>query len=79
MGGDVRQRGVVTFERLDNEHTRVRLAMDFEPGGVAEKAADMTGMVDRRVKGDLRRFKSFIEGQGMESGGWHGRISPGGS
>ncbi|MEV6206189.1 SRPBCC family protein [Kitasatospora sp. NPDC051914] len=79
MGGDVQQMGVVTFERLDDHHTMVRLAMDFEPGGVAEKAADAMGMVDRRVKGDLKRFKSFIEEQGMESGGWRGRISPGSS
>ncbi|MCU7826848.1 SRPBCC family protein [Kitasatospora sp. DSM 101779] len=79
VGGDVQQMGVVTFERLDSEHTRVRLAMDFEPDGIAEKAADMMGMVDRRVKGDLRRFKSFVEDQGMESGGWRGRISPGSS
>ncbi|MEV8098256.1 SRPBCC family protein [Kitasatospora sp. NPDC085879] len=79
MGGDVQQMGVVTFERLDQDHTMVRLAMDFKPGGVAEKAAEMMGMVDRRVKGDLRRFKSFIEDQGLESGGWRGRITPGSS
>ncbi|GAA1096177.1 MULTISPECIES: SRPBCC family protein [Kitasatospora] len=79
VGGDVQQMGVVTFRRLDNDHTMVRLALDFEPDGVAEKAADMMGMVDRRVKGDLRRFKSFVEDQGMESGGWRGRISPGSS
>ncbi|MEW1908167.1 SRPBCC family protein [Kitasatospora sp. NPDC085895] len=79
VGGDVQQMGVVTFRRLDNDHTMVRLALDFEPDGVAEKAADMMGMVDRRVKGDLRRFKAFIEDQGMESGGWRGRISPGSS
>jgi uncharacterized membrane protein len=79
MGGDVQQMGVVTFERLDQDHTMVRLAMDFKPGGVGEKAADMMGMVDRRVKGDLRRFKSFIEDQGLESGGWRGRITPGSS
>ncbi|MEV7178986.1 SRPBCC family protein [Kitasatospora sp. NPDC093679] len=79
VGGDVQQMGVVTFRRLDNDHTMVRLALDFEPDGVAEKAADMMGMVDRRVKGDLRRFKAFIEDQGLESGGWRGRISPGSS
>ncbi|PYC79526.1 cyclase [Streptomyces tateyamensis] len=76
-GGEVRQMGVVTFHRLDAEHTTVRLAIDFEPEGVAEKAADAMGMVDRRVKGDLRRFKSFIEERGVEQGGWRGRITPG--
>ncbi|GAA2746660.1 MULTISPECIES: SRPBCC family protein [Kitasatospora] len=76
IDGDVRQMGVVTFERMDQDHTRIRLAMDFEPEGVAEKAADMMGMVDRRVKGDLRRFKAYIEDKGLESGSWRGRISP---
>ncbi|MEU2237819.1 SRPBCC family protein [Streptomyces sp. NPDC018338] len=73
---DVAQKGVVTFQRLDEAHTRVSLAMDFEPQGMAEKAGDMLGVLDRRVKGDLRRFKGFIEERGVESGGWRGRISP---
>ncbi|MFD8700738.1 SRPBCC family protein [Kitasatospora purpeofusca] len=77
-GGEVQQMGVVTFERLNDQRTTVRLAIDFEPDGVAERAADAMGMVDRRVKGDLRRFKSFIEDHGAEEGGWRGRITPGG-
>ncbi|WP_042387432.1 SRPBCC family protein [Streptacidiphilus melanogenes] len=76
IGGDVQQMGVVTFEPLDARRTAVRLAIDFEPEGVAQKAADVMGMVDRRVKGDLRRFKSFVEDRGMESGAWRGRITP---
>jgi len=43
---------------------------------VAEKAADLTGMLDQRVKGDLSRFKDFIEERGRETGGRRGRISP---
>jgi uncharacterized membrane protein len=79
VGGDVRQMGVVTFQRLDDAHTRVSLAMDFEPHGMAEKAGDMLGVLDRQVKGDLKRFKGFIEEQGGEIGGWRGRLSPAGS
>ncbi|MFB9367783.1 SRPBCC family protein [Kitasatospora albolonga] len=75
-GGEVQQIGTVTFQRLDEAHTRVNLAMDFEPGGMAERAADVLGMVDRRVKGDLRRFKTFIEDRGTATGSWRGRISP---
>ncbi|MQS16805.1 SRPBCC family protein [Streptomyces kaniharaensis] len=75
--GDVEQKGVVTFQRLDDRHTRVNMAIDFRPEGMAEKAGDMLGMVDRRVKGDLKRFKEFIEQRGREEGGWRGRISPG--
>ncbi|MER6632553.1 SRPBCC family protein [Streptomyces sp. NPDC000987] len=75
--GDTRQKGTVRFERVDDTHTRVELVMDVEPSGATEKTADMLGVVDRRVKGDMRRFKEFIEGRGSESGAWRGRIRPG--
>ncbi|MEU2778562.1 SRPBCC family protein [Streptomyces sp. NPDC007162] len=75
--GDTRQRGTVRFEPLDDGHTRVELTMDVEPSGLAEKGADALGMIDRRVKGDLRRFKDFIEQRGTESGAWRGRVRPG--
>ena len=75
--GDTKQRGTVSFQRLDDLHTRVELVMDVEPTGATEKAADMTGMIDRRVKGDLRRFKEYIEQHGGEDGSWRGRITPG--
>jgi uncharacterized membrane protein len=77
VSGEVKQKGVVTFQQLDATHTRVHLAMDVEPSGVAEKAADLVGIIDRRAKGDLRRFKEYIEDRGRESGAWRGRISPG--
>lgn len=51
--------------------------MDIEPSGVAEKAADMSGTIERRVKGDMRRFKDYIEHRGAGSGAWRGRIKPG--
>ncbi|CAL9669721.1 MULTISPECIES: SRPBCC family protein [unclassified Streptomyces] len=75
VGGETQQRGSVRFERLDDTHTRVELTMDIEPTGLAEKGADALGMIDRRVKGDLRRFKDYVEGGGGE-GGWRGRIRP---
>lgn len=66
--GGIRQAGVVTFHRLDEHHTRVTAQLDFEPQGLLEKAGDKLGMVDRRVEGDLRRFKEFIERRGFETG-----------
>ncbi|MBT2526467.1 SRPBCC family protein [Streptomyces sp. ISL-99] len=75
--GDTNQKGMVRFQPLDDTHTRVELVMDIETSGAAEKTADMTGMIDRRVKGDMRRFKEFIEHRGGESGSWRGRIKPG--
>ncbi|MCP9956270.1 MULTISPECIES: SRPBCC family protein [Streptomyces] len=77
VSGDTQQKGVVSFQRVDDTHTRVELVMDVEPTGLAEKAADMTGTIDRRVKGDMRRFKEFIETRGGESGAWRGRVRPG--
>jgi uncharacterized membrane protein len=76
VAGDTRQRGSVRFERIDETHTRVELTMDVEPTGIAEKGADALGMIDRRVKGDLSRFKDYLESRGRESGGWRGRIRP---
>ena len=69
------QAGVVTFHRLDDVHTRVTVQMDFDPQGVVEKAGAAIGAVDHRVKGDLRRFKDYIEGRGgVETGAWRGHI-----
>jgi uncharacterized membrane protein len=75
--GDSRQKGTVNFQRLDDTHTRVELVMDVEPTGIAEKTGDMLGVIDRRVKGDMQRFKEYIEGRGGETGAWRGRIRPG--
>ncbi|HUG15614.1 MAG TPA: SRPBCC family protein [Thermomicrobiales bacterium] len=69
-----RNAGVVTFHRLGDTRTRVMLQMEYEPEGMKEKAGDILGVVDRRVQGDLERFKEFIESRGMETGAWRGEI-----
>jgi uncharacterized membrane protein len=67
--------GVVTFHRLDENHSRVTAQMEMDPEGVAETVADKTGVLDRRVKGDLKRFRDFIESRGgRETGGWRGEV-----
>ncbi|MEU8757095.1 SRPBCC family protein [Streptomyces chartreusis] len=75
VDGETRQRGSVRFEPLDDMHTRVELTMDVEPTGMAEKGGNALGLIDRRVKGDLRRFKDYVE-SGADSDGWRGRIRP---
>ncbi|MEU1012524.1 SRPBCC family protein [Streptomyces sp. NPDC005890] len=75
--GDTNQKGTVRFERLDDSHTKVELVLDVEPSGAVEKAADLIGTIDRRVKGDMKRFKQYVEERGGESGAWRGRIRPG--
>ena len=56
-----RQAGIVTFQPLGPEVTRVHLQMDFEPQGLMEQAGDKLGIVERRVTGDLERFKHYVE------------------
>ncbi|WP_067186283.1 SRPBCC family protein [Microtetraspora niveoalba] len=68
------QSGVVTFHRLDDAHCRVTLQLEYDPEGLAETAADLLQIVRRRVKGDLERFKTYIESRGTETGGWRGDI-----
>ncbi|GAA4576815.1 SRPBCC family protein [Planotetraspora kaengkrachanensis] len=69
-----RQAGVVTFHRLNEDNTRVTLQMEYDPEGFAEKAADALQLVRLRVRGDLERFKSFIESRGGETGAWRGEV-----
>jgi len=66
--------GVVTFHRLGPDRTRIMLQMDFEPEGVVENVGDKLGIVGRRADGDLKRFKSFIESRGTETGAWRGEV-----
>ena len=73
-GGDIAQAGVVTFHRLDDSKTKVMLQMEFEPNDWKEKAADALGIVEARIKGDLGRFKKFIEERGQETGAWRGEV-----
>jgi uncharacterized membrane protein len=68
------QGGVVTFHALNDEQTKVTLQMDFDPEGFVEQAGDKLGIVSMRVKGDLERFKEFIEGRGTETGAWRGEV-----
>jgi uncharacterized membrane protein len=73
--GGVKQAGVVTFHRLDDSHSRVTAQMEIEPQGAVEQAADKLGVLSHRVKGDLKRFKEFIEARGgQETGAWRGSV-----
>ncbi len=66
--------GVVTFHRLDDRRARVTLSLDVEPENPIEAAGDVLGFVERRVSGDLERFKEFIERRGAETGAWRGSV-----
>lgn len=66
--------GVVTFHYLDPNTTKVMLQLDYEPEGAVEKIGSAIGVPQKRVEGDLKRFKEFIEARGHETGAWRGEI-----
>lgn len=66
--------GVVTFHRLGDNQSRVMLQLETEPQGVVETVGDKLGVVNAQVKGDLKKFKEYIESRGVESGTWRGEV-----
>jgi hypothetical protein len=70
-------RGMIAFEALDAERTRVILTMEYEPEGLLEIAGDALGIPSGQVEGDLKRFRDFIEKRKMETGSWRGEIANG--
>ncbi|MBG6134065.1 SRPBCC family protein [Longispora fulva] len=70
-----RHAGLITFEPQSADRTSVTARINMEPEGITEKVGDALGLITRRVRGDLERFKEFLEARGSESGGWRGKIS----
>ena len=66
--------GVVTFHRLGEGKSKIMLQLEFEPEGALEQAGDKLGVIKGKAKGDLKRFKAFIESEGRESGAWRGEV-----
>jgi uncharacterized membrane protein len=72
-----RNSGMVMFTPLGDNKTKVTLKLNYEPEGATEHLGDMLGFVGRRVEGDLKRFKEFIQTRGAETGAWRGEIHKG--
>jgi uncharacterized membrane protein len=66
--------GVVTFHKLEDAKTRITLQIDTHPQGLVEKVGDAIGVPNKNAKGDLERFKNFIEARGQETGAWRGEV-----
>lgn len=73
----VHHTGVVTFHELGPRLTRVLVTVDVEPGSLIEKAARGMRHIKRALRGDLHRFKAFVEMQEVETGAWRGAIHDG--
>jgi uncharacterized membrane protein len=69
-----RNAGSVDFHKLDDRRTRVTLTMDVDPQGPVETVGTAVGVTGATVKGDLERFKHFIESRGSATGAWRGEV-----
>jgi uncharacterized membrane protein len=72
--GETKHAGLVTFNKLDENHTEIKVRMDVEPTDWVEKTGDAMGVMERNVKRDLDQFKDFIESRGTETGAWRGEV-----
>ena len=70
-------RGTVSFEEAAPGRTRIRLTMRYTAEGRLEELGSAAGLDQRRIRGDLERFKQLIESRGFESGAWRGEIHGG--
>jgi uncharacterized membrane protein len=69
--------GVVTFHELSDRLTRIELTMDVEPDNLIDKASRGMRFVKRAVRGDLHRFKAYVELNEEAENGWRGTIEDG--
>ena len=74
FGGGKTNSGVVTFEALGPQRTRINVEFEWESEGMLEKLGGAIGQDDRQVKADLERFKELVESRGVESGAWRGEV-----
>lgn len=66
--------GVVAFDALDADRTRVRVQLQWEPQGLIEKAGAALQLDDLQVAQDLREFKRLIESKVLAAGAWRGGV-----
>lgn len=69
--------GVVTFHKLAPRLTRIEVSMDVKPDSLLEKAGRGMRFTKRAVRGDLHRFKAFVEMEEHTDRGWRGTIKDG--
>ena len=67
--------GVVTFHRIDENRTQVKVHIDYEPESLVERVGGLVGLDTGRVKFDLERFKQLVESRGTETGAWRGDVT----
>ena len=70
--------GVVTFHELAPRLTRIEVTVDVQPDSLLEKMGRGMRFAKRAVRGDLHRFKAYVEiEEEAPEGGWRGTIKDG--
>jgi uncharacterized membrane protein len=69
--------GVVTFHELAPRLTRIEVTLDVKPDSLLEKAGRGMRFTKRAVRGDLHRFKAYVEMEEHTDKGWRGTIEDG--
>jgi uncharacterized membrane protein len=77
ISGDAPNAGVVRFEPMGPDRTRVRLVMSYEPQGAVENIGDALGAMTSQVQRSVDNFKDYIEARGSEDGAWRGNVKDG--
>jgi uncharacterized membrane protein len=76
--GEIKNDGIVTFERVGDDQTRINVEMDVEgESGTENVAGELLGVVKSQVRGDLERFKQLIESRGEATGAFRGEVQDG--
>jgi uncharacterized membrane protein len=53
--------GLVTFHPLSDAKSEIRLQVTYGPESLVERVGNVSWLMSMRVRGDLERFKAFIE------------------
>jgi uncharacterized membrane protein len=67
--------GLVTFQKIADNVTRISLQMDYQPDGMIERIGDAMGAVRMETRANLEKFKRMLEHRGAETGAWRGNIA----
>lgn len=71
----VANEGIVTFDPVSDDRTRITLQMSYLPESMTEEVGDSFGAVKLQAKENLRKFKKLLENRGVETGAWRGTVA----
>lgn len=72
-----RNAGLVRFEPLGPDRSRVSVTIEWTPESFTEKTGAVVGADELQVGADMDRFKKFIEERGRETGAWRSTVVSG--